>query len=123
MMLRRAASLSSGATASSRSRNTMSAALRAAFSNRPGLDPGTASSERCRRGVACSIRVKLTLSSPRMEWFPLPPGKDASTGGAESGGGTVDRQQQRVAHFLVAAAAELPQQADLLAADPVQRLQ
>ena len=37
----------------------MSAADWAAFSNNPGLDPGTASSERCRRGVACSMIVKL----------------------------------------------------------------
>ena len=39
----------------------MSAAQRAAFSNMPGLDPGTASSDRCRRGVACSMIVKLTF--------------------------------------------------------------
>jgi len=31
----------------------------AAFSNKEGFDPGTASSERWRRGVACWIRVKL----------------------------------------------------------------
>ncbi len=59
MMLARARSLSSGATASSTSRKITSAALRAAFSNIDGLEPGTASSERCRRGVACSMVVKL----------------------------------------------------------------
>ena len=58
-MFLRACGLSSGATASSRSRKTTSAALAAAFSNIAVFEPGTASSERCRRGVACSISVKL----------------------------------------------------------------
>ena len=60
----RACSLSSGATASSRSRNTTSAADFAAFSKMAGFEPGTASSERCRRGVACSMMVKLMAWSP-----------------------------------------------------------
>src|SRR5260221_11020561 len=64
MMLLRACSLSSGATASSTSRKTMSAADFAAFSNKAVLDPGTASSERCRRGVAGSMLVKLIGDSP-----------------------------------------------------------
>ena len=41
---------------------TMSAALAAAFSKSAVLEPGTASSERCSRGVACSISVKLMAS-------------------------------------------------------------
>ena len=65
MMFLRACGLSSGATASSRSRNTMSAADAAAFSNIAVLVPGTASSERCRRGVAWSMMVKLMAASPR----------------------------------------------------------
>src|SRR5690349_6201967 len=110
MMFLRACSLSSGATASSTSRNTMSAALRAAFSNMPGLDPGTASSDRCSRGVACSMMVKLTLFSFANRSTRCPkPGRRA-----------IDRQQQRIANLLVAAGAELTQQADLLAADLIQ---
>ena len=62
-MFLRACSLSSGATASSQSRKMMSASPLAAFSKMPGFEPGTANSERCRRGVACSIRVKLTVFS------------------------------------------------------------
>ena len=46
MMFLRACALSSGATASSTSRNTMSAADFAAFSNSAVLEPGTASSDR-----------------------------------------------------------------------------
>ena len=58
-MFLRACALSSGATASSTSRNTISAADFAAFSNSAVLDPGTASSERCRRETAGSMLVKL----------------------------------------------------------------
>src|ERR1700685_1550606 len=78
MMFLRACSLSSGATASSQSRKITSAADFAAFSNSPGLDPGTASSERCRRGVACTTLVKL-MDSPRA---------------AKAAGDAIDRQQQ-----------------------------
>src|SRR5579885_1336039 len=63
MMLRRACGLSSGATASSRSRNTMSAAPCAAFAKNFGEEPGTASSLRLRRAGACLIWVKLIGSS------------------------------------------------------------
>ncbi len=42
----------------------MSAADFAAFSKMAGFEPGTASSERCRRGVAWSTRVKLMALSP-----------------------------------------------------------
>src|SRR5579862_6499909 len=63
MMLLRARSFSSGATASSQSRNTTSAADCAALANRPTFEPGTASSERCTRGRACSIVVKLIRCS------------------------------------------------------------
>ncbi len=49
MMFLRAFSFSGGATASSRSRNITSAALSAAFSIIDGLEPGTASVERCSR--------------------------------------------------------------------------
>src|ERR1700733_5170520 len=59
MMFLRACSLSSGATASSQSRKIMSALDCAAFLNNAGLVPGTANSERCKRGVACSMVVKL----------------------------------------------------------------
>ncbi|MNC91600.1 hypothetical protein D3C83_78930 [compost metagenome] len=61
----RASTLSSGATASSRSRNTTSAADFAAFSNKDGVEPGTASSERFSRGLACSMTVKLMMASVR----------------------------------------------------------
>src|ERR1700734_2600636 len=63
MMFLRACSLSSGATASSQSRKMMSALDCAAFLNNAGLVPGTASSERCNLGVACSIVVKLKLNA------------------------------------------------------------
>jgi hypothetical protein len=56
--------LSSGATASSKSRNTTSAAEAAAFSNSFGLLPGTASSLRLSRAVAGSMIVKL-ISPPQ----------------------------------------------------------
>src|SRR3954471_13094697 len=57
--LRRARGLSSGATESSRSRNTTSALERLALSIIFGLDAGTASSERCRRGITGSNEVRL----------------------------------------------------------------
>src|SRR5689334_18641871 len=58
-----ALSLSDGATASSKSRQTTSAALAAAFSNRAGLDPGTKSLERYSRGgTRRSTGAKLTIS-------------------------------------------------------------
>src|SRR5580692_4890047 len=63
MMLLRACSLSSGATASSQSRKIMSALDSAAFLNNAGLVPGTASSERCNLGVDCSMVVKLMTNS------------------------------------------------------------
>jgi len=59
MMFFRAFSLSSGATASSRSRNSTSTADFAAFSNSSGRLPGTASSLRFSRGGADSTMVKL----------------------------------------------------------------
>ena len=61
MMFLRACALSSGATASSRSRNTTSAADFAAFSNICGWLPGTASSLRFRRAGACSTVKKLMI--------------------------------------------------------------
>ncbi len=70
MMFLRACSLSSGATASSRSRKMMSAAPLAAFSNSDGLEPGTASSERWSRGVACWIKVKLMTFLSLFEFSP-----------------------------------------------------
>ncbi len=42
----------------------MSALLLAAFSMKRGLDAGTASSVRFRRGVHCSMTVKLMMISP-----------------------------------------------------------
>ncbi len=42
----------------------MSARDFAAFSNIAGFEPGTANSERCRRGRACSIKVKLIRYFP-----------------------------------------------------------
>ncbi len=59
MMFLRACGLSSGATASSRSRKTTSAADCAALEKSFGLLPGTASSLRLRRAGACSMIVKL----------------------------------------------------------------
>src|ERR1700733_78039 len=108
MMLRRAASLSSGATASSTSRKTMSAADFAAFSNKLVFDPGTASSERCRREWAGSMLVKLMVIL-----------RDASSrlpGCAEAGGGAVDRHQEGGADLLAAVGTMCAQQVDLLAA-------
>ena len=84
MMLLRACSLSSGATASSQSRKMMSALDCAAFLNNAGLVPGTASSERCNLGVACWMVVKLMAelldqgmrgvrvfgAVPRPPWIP-----------------------------------------------------
>ena len=64
MTFLRACSFSSGATASSRSRNTTSAAEAAAFSKSFGLLPGTASSLLLRRAGACSTMVKLMERSP-----------------------------------------------------------
>ena len=59
MTFLRAWGLSSGATASSRSRKTTSAADLAAFSKSCGWLPGTASSLRLRRAGACSTILKL----------------------------------------------------------------
>src|SRR5512147_2257382 len=114
MIFLRACSLSSGATASSRSRKMMSAWPLAAFSNSDGLDPGTASSERWRRGVACWIRVKLMLSiSFRYQL----------TRGPEAGGNAIDGQQQSKLVALALrfgrGAAEPAQKLDLLAIDRV----
>src|SRR4030067_96993 len=55
-MFLRACSLSSGATASSRSRKIMSAAPLAAFSNSEGVDPGPASPARAGRGACAKLR-------------------------------------------------------------------
>src|SRR5262245_42163754 len=59
MTFLRACGLSSGATASSRSRKTTSAAEAAAFSNSFGWLPGTANSLRLSRAGACSTILKL----------------------------------------------------------------
>src|SRR5579871_2764584 len=105
-MFLRARSLSSGATASSQSRNTTSAAERAAFSNRPGFDPGTASSERCTRAVGGSIVVKLMVVL-----------LEGSAGGSEAAGDAIDGYQERCLERLpcrgVRRAAVPAQQLDL----------
>src|SRR6185437_14893458 len=116
MMLMRACALSSGATASSTSRNTMSAAERAAFSNKPLLDPGTASSERCSRAVAGSMLVKLMGLSLKTLGRSL-------ARRTETGGGTIDGHQQGGAQLLAAAGAMRAQQVHLLAADRVDGFQ
>src|SRR6478736_8014336 len=112
MMFLRACSFSSGATASSRSRKMMSAAPLAAFSNSDGLDPGTASSERCKRGVACWIRVKL-MSSISFRY--------QLTRGPKAGGNAVNGKQQgrlvALSLGLGRGAAKPAQQLDLLAID------
>src|SRR3546814_16827503 len=59
----RGCSLSSGATASSRSRNTTSAAASAAFLKSFGLLPGTASSLRCMSAGAGSPKVRIAQKS------------------------------------------------------------
>src|SRR5258708_23710198 len=61
MMFLRARSLSGGATASSRSRKTKSAALVEALSIISGLEPGSASSLRCRRSLRRWWRVWLMI--------------------------------------------------------------
>src|ERR1700693_1546518 len=112
MMFLRARSLSSGATASSQSRKMMSAADFAAFSNSAGLEPGTASSERCRRGLAGSMVVKLMDGYSWMNARGL-------SGAAETGGNAVDRKQQRrlvgFSLALTPRATVTAQQLDLLA--------
>src|ERR1700730_17708224 len=96
MIFLRACSLSSGATASATSRKIISAADWAAFSNNPGLEPGTASSERCRRGVACSMIVKLMPLILSLLLDSLGPlgHRAGSAGGAKAAGDAIDRQQQ-----------------------------
>src|SRR5579864_8027717 len=108
MMFLRACSLSSGATASSTSRNTTSATDLAAFSNRPVFEPGTASSERCSREVAGSMLVKL------MESLLGNAIGTSSTRRTQTGGGTIDRHEERGAHLLVARGAVCAQQLHLL---------
>src|SRR5208282_1369862 len=107
MMFLRACSLSSGATASSRSRNTTSALEAAAFSNMPGAEPGTASSERCRREVACSISVKL-MSISLLRLARGPKARGDATDGEEQ------RNFDLFLRLLVLRGAEPPQQLDLL---------
>src|SRR5271165_1449639 len=114
-----ACSLSSGATASSRSRKITSAADLAAFSNSAGLEPGTASSERCRREVAGSKLVKLMCDSPVQTLREL----QTLPRRAESGGGAVDRHQQCGAQLLAAPGPVRAQQAHLRAADLVEGLE
>src|ERR1700674_3893065 len=97
MMFLRACSLSSGATASSQSRKMMSARDCAAFLNNAGLVPGTASSERCNLGVACSMVVKLILNSKSCSgaasgFFPQYLGDR----GPEFGRAGCDRQAERL---------------------------
>src|SRR6202034_3669486 len=103
MMFLRACSLSSGATASSQSRKITSAADFPAFSNSPGLDPGTASSERCTRGGGCTALGK-PMDSPRA---------------AKAAGDAIDRQQQwrfiRLFFASVRRRAIAAEQLDLLA--------
>src|SRR5882757_2728973 len=65
MMFLRARSLSGGATASSMSRKTKSAALFAAFSIISGLEPGTASSLRCSLSFFRWLMVWLIVRSAR----------------------------------------------------------
>src|SRR3569832_788396 len=65
MMFLRARSLSGGATASSMSRKTKSAALLAALSIISGLEPGTASSLRCSRNFFRWLMVWLMVRSSR----------------------------------------------------------
>src|SRR5690606_28692610 len=67
MMFLRACGLSSGATASSRSRKITSASDFAAFSNICGALPGTASSLRFRRAGACWITWKDIHGSCQIE--------------------------------------------------------
>src|SRR5690606_23602243 len=74
MMFLRACGLSSGATASSRSRKITSASDFAAFSNIWGALPGTASSLRFRRAGACWTTWKDIHSSCRIEELHLPTG-------------------------------------------------
>src|SRR3954468_21899843 len=66
MMLARACGLSAGATASSRSRQMMSAGPVAAFSNNGGRTPGTNNWERLSRGDVRSTVVKLIGKHPRL---------------------------------------------------------
>ncbi len=63
IMFFRAFSFSGGATASSRSRKMTSAALSAAFSIIDGLEPGTASVDRCSRWRRSGWRVWLMVPS------------------------------------------------------------
>src|ERR1700722_1722139 len=117
MMFLRACSLSSGATASSTSRKTMSAADCAAFSNKAVLDPGTASSERCKRGVDGSMLVKLIVL-PRDY-----AAKRMSSRRTETSGGAIDRHEERRAHFFAAFGTVGAQQVYLLAAHRIDGLQ
>ena len=71
MMFLRACGLSSGATASSRSRKMTSASDFAAFSNICGEEPGTESSQRFRRGVVCSTILKLIAIPPGRKFSRL----------------------------------------------------
>src|SRR6202140_2043682 len=64
--LARAAGFSSGAQASSRSRNTSSAALLAAFSIMRGLLPGTARTDRRRRAGICPPRARSRSRAIRL---------------------------------------------------------
>src|SRR5690348_10045271 len=101
MMFLRARSLSGGATASSMSRKTKSAALFAAFSIISGLEPGTASSLRCSRSFFRWLMVWLMIRSPSRRLGDRQRGRvpEVLDGGTDAGAGRQPHAAIEQRHF------------------------